>query len=171
MNQESCRNKYFIYLKLILSFWTTCKMNLLKFILNMWLFNIIDINWKIFILIIEINNASKFSVQNLVYGYFTFFLTRIMKCILDCAFTPNYYNNKTFTIVVQIVQGCGNGTNFFIPLFIGCNTRQLSNEMSKHPKIVTPDMQTYMKNQGFGNPLKFKNPSCLCYCCYTSYKD
>jgi len=43
---------------------------------------------------------------------------------------------------------------FVIPLFIDCNTRQLPNEMSKHPKIVTPNVQTYMKNPRIWKPIE-----------------
>jgi hypothetical protein len=97
INQESKKNSifhlleaYFVSLgnpynnKNLLAFFR----NLFKSTLNMWLFNIIDINSKnMFILIIKLNNNLKFDMLRLDYGYFTFFLTRIMKCILDDAFT------------------------------------------------------------------------------------
>jgi len=73
INQESKKIQYFIYLKPILFLWTTRKIkkillgffrNRLKYILNMWFFNITNINLKntLFILIIKFNNISKFNM-------------------------------------------------------------------------------------------------------------
>jgi len=72
INQESKKIQYFIYLKPTLFLWATQKVkkillatfrNLLKSILNMWSFNIIDINSKnMFILIIKLNNILKFDM-------------------------------------------------------------------------------------------------------------
>jgi hypothetical protein len=98
IDQESKKFQYFIYLKPTLFFCATQKVkrnlleifkNLLKSILNMWFFNIIDINSNdMFILIIKLNNTLNFDMLKHDLWLFYTFLTKIMKCIFDHVFHP-----------------------------------------------------------------------------------
>ncbi len=72
-----------------------------------------------FILIIKLNNALKFDLLRLDFGYFTLFLTRIMKCILDHAF------NRSII--------CGDKIDQFVLISQFFAYKHIPHEITHHP--------------------------------------
>ncbi len=63
---------------------------------------IIQYHWDKFILIIKTNNIFRFNMLKLSFWLFRFFITRILKCLIDCVFT--FTINSHNSLLIEVIH-------------------------------------------------------------------